>query len=343
YDTYLIEGNDTIQDSDGKGRLMDQAGHLLSGVIEKRADGTYAYLSDPSISVAKDANLTLTLADGTVVTLNNYQAGDLGFQLVDMSAQATTTLTITGDILPTDIDPGTEGIQAAGDAQGHPLGTAQPYEDILVGSEGNDRIQSGELDDNVGGRGGDDWIESGNGRDYVNGEEGNDLIEGGAGADVLAGDAGNDRIYGNAKIEITAAIANGNSDSGTGQKGDWLAGNDGEDTLVAGADNDVLAGGAGKDLLIAGAGDDYILGDADYTPPHIWENTKRYSIGNTNWFHTSAVPFNWTVTDVDGTPVFAPVEGELEPAGGGADVIYAGAGNDSVWAGEGDDTVMGEG
>ncbi|MDP2199866.1 MAG: hypothetical protein Q8K01_14880, partial [Sulfurimicrobium sp.] len=68
YDTYLIEGNDTIQDSDGKGRLMDQAGHLLSGVIEKRADGTYAYLSDPNIGVTKNADLTLTLADGTVVT-----------------------------------------------------------------------------------------------------------------------------------------------------------------------------------------------------------------------------------------------------------------------------------
>jgi Ca2+-binding RTX toxin-like protein len=342
YDTYIIEGSDTIQDSDGHGTIRDKAGNLISGAIEKREDGSYVYLSDPSISVAKDANLTLTLADGTVAKIENFQSGDLGLQLVDAMADPTTTNTITGDISPNDTDPAKAGIQAERDAQGSLIGTAQPYDDILVGTAASDHILSGELDDNVGGAGGDDWIEAGSGNDYINGEDGNDLIEGGAGSDILAGDAGDDRIYGDTKIDTAAAIANGNSGSGSGQKGDWLSGNAGDDTLIAGAGDDILAGGAGSDLLIAGAGDDYILGDADYTAQFLLEDTPRYSVGSTDWYHTSTAPFDWTVTDASGTTVFAPVVGETSPAGGGADTIYAGEGNDHAWAGEGDDVVYGE-
>ncbi|MDZ7656240.1 MAG: hypothetical protein U0997_09870 [Sulfurimicrobium sp.] len=349
-DTYYWrtgDGNDRIIDEDKQGVIVINDGVqdlYAAGAFTETAPGSKVWKSlDGKITLTHNSPWKLVTGDGSEILLgDDWQDGDFGIHLLEETTPVT-PLTLTGDILPTDTNPGTDGIQAAGDAQGNPLGTAQPYEDILVGSEGNDRIQSGELDDNIGGRGGDDWIEGGNGSDYVNGEEGNDLIEGGAGADILAGDAGDDRIYGNAKIEITAAIASGNSDPGTGQKGDWLSGNEGDDALIAGADNDVLAGGAGKDLLIAGAGDDYILGDAGFTPQFIVENTQRYSIGNTNWFHTSATPFNWSFTDVNGTPVFEPVEGEYEPLGGGADAIYAGAGNDTVWAGEGDDIVMGEG
>ncbi len=176
-----------------------------------------------------------------------------------------TTADITGDIKPDDTNGSQAGIQAVRDAQGRLVGTAQPYEDILVGTAANEHMISGELDDDIAGRGGNDWIEAGAGRDFVFGEDGADLIEGGAGADILAGDGENDRIYGNTRIDTAVAIAHGRTDTASDQKGDWLAGNAGDDILVAGADNDVLTGGAGQDLLIAGAGDDFILGDADYT------------------------------------------------------------------------------
>jgi Ca2+-binding RTX toxin-like protein len=343
YDTYVIEGNDTIEDSDGKGILRDKAGNVITGTILKREDGSYVYLSDPSISVTRDTDLTLTLTGGNVAIIKNFQSGNLGLQLVDTSAQAPTTLTINGDITPADTNPSTPGIQADGDAQGNPIGTAgQPYADILGGSAGNDHILAGELNDDVGAGAGDDWIEGGNGKDYLWGYTGDDRIEGGAGSDILIGDEGNDRLYANAQVDIAPAIANGNTDTGSGLKGDWLSGNAGDDILIAGADNDVLAGGAGADLLIAGAGDDNILGDSDYVPQFLWETAPRYSIGGVLWYHSSADTFNWTITPGPETTVFAPVEGETNPAGGGADVIYAGAGNDHVWAGEGDDTVFGE-
>lgn len=342
YDTYRIEGSDTIADADGKGILKDQAGNLISGVIQKQEDGSYLYLSDPSISVTKDTDLTLTLTDGTVAIIKNFQSSNLGLYLGDMATQVT-PLTINGDIKPTDTAPSVAGIQADANAQGNPIGTAQPYEDILVGSAGNDHILSGELNDDVNAGAGDDWVEGGNGNDYIGGRTGNDLIEGGAGSDILAGEEGNDRIYGNTKTDAATAIANGNNDTGSSLKGDWLAGNAGDDTLIAGADNDVLTGGAGADLLIAGAGDDNILGDADYTAQYQWEGAHRYTMGGALWYHSSADTFNWTVTPGPDSTVFAPVVGETSPAGGGADAIYAGAGNDHVWAGEGDDTVQGEG
>jgi VCBS repeat-containing protein len=342
YDTYVVEGIDTIQDSDGKGILRDKAGNVISGAIQKRTDGSYVFLADPSIGVTLDTDLTLTLANGSVAKIKNFRDGDLGLQIVD-TAQGSVTLTINGDVGPTDTNPSKPGIQADADAQGNPIGTSQPYSDILLGSAGNDHILSGALNDDVSSGGGDDWIEGGSGSDYLYGDVDNDRIEGGADSDVLIGGDGNDKLYANAQVETADAIASGNSDSGTGQKGDWLSGNAGNDTLIGGADNDVLAGGAGTDLLIAGAGDDNILGDADYVAQFLREATPRYSIGSVDWYHSSADTFNWTITPGTDTTVFAPVVGETNPVGGGADTIYAGAGADHVWAGEGDDTVYGEG
>jgi Ca2+-binding RTX toxin-like protein len=343
YDSYIIEGNDTIRDADGKGILKDKAGNVISGVIIKNTDGSYTFQSDPAISVTLDTDLTLTLADGTVAVIENFQRGDLGLQLADTATQTTPTLTITGDIIPDDIDPSKAGIQALADTNGNPIGQAGAYEDILTGTAGDDHIMSGELNDDVGGGAGNDHIEAGSGADYVNGDAGDDLIEGNAGADILAGDAGNDRIYANTQTDTATAIASGSTDIATNLKGDWLSGNAGDDILIAGADNDVLAGGGGNDLLIAGAGDDHILGDSDYTAQALLEASPRYQIGSTGWYHTSRAPFEWSITPQADSTVFAPVTGATNPPDFGNDVIYAGDGADKVWAGDGNDVVYGEG
>ncbi|MDP2760685.1 MAG: hypothetical protein Q8O64_09850, partial [Sideroxyarcus sp.] len=196
YDTYTLEGNDTIRDSDGHGALKDKAGNLISGAIQKNADGTYTYLTDPSVSVTLDTNLTLTFADGTVAVIENFTSGNLGLQLSDTATQAS-TLTITGDISPVDTDPAEAGIQAASNSYGNPLGMGMPYEDILYDSNGNDHILSGELTGLVMAWAGDDWIEGGNGNDVLLDGLGNDLIEGGAGKDLIYAGDGNDRLYGN--------------------------------------------------------------------------------------------------------------------------------------------------
>jgi Ca2+-binding RTX toxin-like protein len=354
-DTYVYtsgDGFDTLLDTDGLGHIIEN-GQTLGGKMQgagKAYTGTdsagnahsYAVLAG-DITAAGGATL---LIDGTIEVLN-YRQGDLGITLGDSTPvqQPPTTLTITGDIVPTDTNFNIAGIQATADANGNPVGVAGAYGDILIGSAGNDHIMGGELNDDIGGRAGNDWIEGGTGSDYVMGEGGNDTIEGGAGADILSGGDNNDILYGNVKITTADAIAQGdavnmNGSSGTGNKGDWLSGGSGNDTLIAGADNDVLAGGGGNDLIIAGAGDDYILGDAEYTPSFLTEADPRYSINGIDWYHTSAEPFNWSVVpDASGTYIFQPSAGAVNPADSGADVIYAGEGNDHVWAGAGNDVV----
>lgn len=350
-DTYVInsgDGTDTFIDS-GTNRIIFNGKPFVGTFIKNKTTGEYEFRDESGVTIKFNSPGTLTLdADTQIVFQNQTTAealdGSFGLQLFEETTDTPTTLTITGDVLPEDTNPGKAGIQAAGNAHGNPIGTAQPYSDILLGSAGNDHIQAGELDDDVAAGAGDDWVEGGNGNDYLRGETGNDLIHGGAGRDILIGEAGNDRLYAAAQTDLSAAIDAGNTDTGSGQQGDWLTGNAGDDSLIAGADNDVLAGGAGADVLVAGAGDDNILGDADYTVQFLPESSPRYTLAGTDWYHSSTTTFNWTVTpgaNPGQSTVFAPVVGATSPVGGGADVIYAGAGTDHVWAGEGDDHVDG--
>jgi hypothetical protein len=40
FDSYVIQGNDTLIDSDGLGNIKDMAGRRLAGLIVKLADGS---------------------------------------------------------------------------------------------------------------------------------------------------------------------------------------------------------------------------------------------------------------------------------------------------------------
>ncbi|UCV05668.1 beta strand repeat-containing protein [Dechloromonas denitrificans] len=327
-----VTGDDVISFSEGE---------ITLELVEGQTEISFAFLSTGDVDT--DAVLTLsaalTLADGSQTASNDMT---INFDAIDEAQSPETNTTISGDIVPTDTNLSKEGIQAEGDAYYNPLGEAGAYEDILFGSSGNDRILPGELDDDVNGLGGNDWISGGSGRDYINGADGNDLLEGEADSDILSGDAGDDMLYSDNRIETAIAIENGNTQSGSGQKGSWLSGNEGNDILVSGADNDILTGGAGQDVLVAGAGDDNILGDADYSVQQLWDSQWRFNLNGTNWYHANEQTHAWGYTDEGNTRVFSPVEGEVEPSGGGADLIHAGAGDDRVWAGAGDDLVFGE-
>ncbi len=52
YDRYVIEGSDIIEDSDGIGSIRNKAGQRIAGAVEKRSDGSYVFLSDPTISAS---------------------------------------------------------------------------------------------------------------------------------------------------------------------------------------------------------------------------------------------------------------------------------------------------
>lgn len=109
-------------------------------------------------------------------------------------------------------------------------------EDVVIGKDSDDRINTGGGNDNIDGRGGNDFIEAGEGDDLVSGGEGDDKILGGPGDDYLMGGKGDDTI-----------------DDGPGN--DFVSLGDGNDTFVYNVKNnlefaDYAVGGEGDDTLV---------------------------------------------------------------------------------------------
>ncbi len=110
--------------------------------------------------------------------------------------------TLTGDLVPVDVDPNTAGIQTHTDQWGNiitdPSQPSPGRADVLFDTSGNDRIEVGDGDDILIGDNGDLLAESLSGGDYIDGGAGHDEIDGNAGNDELFGGADNDTIYGDA-------------------------------------------------------------------------------------------------------------------------------------------------
>ncbi len=109
-------------------------------------------------------------------------------------------------------------------------------DEVIVGKEGDDRINAGDGNDNIAGKGGNDFIEAGEGDDLVSGGEGNDKIKGGPGDDLIIAGSGNDTVT-------------------DGPGSDFVNLGDGDDTFVYYVDENVgnidfAAGGDGEDTLI---------------------------------------------------------------------------------------------
>jgi len=95
---------------------------------------------------------------------------------------------------------------------------------VIVGTDGNDRLKGKGKDDVIVGGPGKDVITAAGGHDFVCGNEGNDTMYGGSGHDKMDGGPGDDTIRGQ-------------------------AGNDNE--LIGGPGEDNIHGGAGNDLIEA--------------------------------------------------------------------------------------------
>jgi Ca2+-binding RTX toxin-like protein len=110
------------------------------------------------------------------------------------------------------------------------------HDDVIIGSNGADRID---------GRGGDDTICGAGGSDDIEGGDGDDILYGGTGFDNIHGDSGDDLLFG-------------------GSSNDDLFGGKGEDDLQGGTGTDTVIGnddhGDEDDLdgehCIPGPGDD---------------------------------------------------------------------------------------
>lgn len=168
-------------------------------------------------------------------------------------------------------------------------------DNVLQGGDGNDQIGGYEGDDILRGRDGDDGLYGADGDDILSGGAGDDTLHGEYGDDTLRGGDGDDMMFGHYGADDLRG-GDGDDEMHGGQDDDTLHGGKGDDALHGSDGDDTLAGGAGQDTLFGGVGDDTLTGADD---------------GNTSDFLNG---------------------------GGGNDTILAGAG-DVVTGGDGADTI----
>jgi GH24 family phage-related lysozyme (muramidase) len=207
-DTYIQttgDGNDTLIDSDGKGRIIlnkagDTSGNnntvasLFIGVegqanIWKSVDGALTLTRD-----GPGGNWLLSFEGGSIDLGGSLDQGQLSMRWIDAPVEPQ----INGSTLLGDRKPLTPE-ELAGQPPKDELGNVRTGDtpennraDTLSGSANNDHIQSLGGNDIIDGKDGDDYIEASGGRDRVQGGTGKDVVSGGgvggALTDALVGD-----------------------------------------------------------------------------------------------------------------------------------------------------------
>lgn len=277
FDTYHIEDEDTVFDSDGKGKLVFKNGKT-AGQFERIADQDGVWRSEGMQAIRQGNDLKVS-ADGDSATIQNFFA-----QAAAGTDGSLSLLGITlADAVPTEERPFLSAITYTGEANLYNtfnLSGQQRFniiggsKDDLVFANGTQaaRIDAGAGNDRIYGSYGADTIYGGSGSDYINGSpsviagtnrtaeqqaEDRDFLVGGAGRDVVVGMAGDDIIH-------TGEVGEHLLTAGSGEAGDVASGGLGNDKIYGSIANDLLAGSEGGDTVYGGAGDDVILGDALY-------------------------------------------------------------------------------
>jgi len=288
-DTYIYtsgEGNDTILDIDGLGKIVFdetelKGGDELSKGLYKSSDGKFTYAFMPGVGGFG------TLVINQCIYVENFKNGNLGISLGDIQPEDPET---TNQIIGTNDHDRTDsgiGILEGEDTSDHILGLAGDDviygygnvdliegglgSDIIIGGYGTDVLHAGDAVDVTNVIFSDlqtagnthDWLGGGEGDDYLYGSNGSDALVGGRGKDYIYGGAGDDYILGDSEeepqdhtwidtwINDSVVVANGTRNP---------VGSD-DDVLIGGAGNDQIWGQFGDDIISGGIGDDGISGD----------------------------------------------------------------------------------
>ena len=134
-----------------------------------------------------------------------------------------------------------------------------PFDQKIVGDEGNNSLPSTRGNDLIEGKGGRDLLKGHYGDDILVGGNGSDILIGGNGSDILVGGNGNDKLKG-----VGESLGAGEID--------YLNGGRGHDTFILGDKSAVFYKGGGNDdfavitdfgrkdrVQLAGDEDDYLL------------------------------------------------------------------------------------
>ncbi len=246
---------------------------------------------------------------------------------------------------------------------------------IIVGTDGNDRLRGTENNDVIAGGDGNDNIRGDAGADELSGGAGNDLIYADAEDTVIDGGEGTDRVIvqgdGDFSIDMTASSVErvdgaagndfmdatgmtervtqiGNDGDDTligGEANDIQRGGDGDDVIAGGDGNDNIRGDAGADELSGGAGNDLIYADAEDTVIDGGEGTDRVIVQGDGDFSIDMTASS--VERVDGAAGndFMDATGMTERVtqigNDGDDTLIGGEANDIQRGGDGDDVIAG--
>ncbi|MEI8014006.1 MAG: putative Ig domain-containing protein [Nitrospira sp.] len=304
FDTYVYntgDGTDQIEDSDAKGQIIfDQK--LLQAGIRRTGDAvdTYRSLDGTKTYVLSGGHL---IVNGVLTVNANFQSGQFGIQLRDLSSHPTDTGVPTGSF--TFVTIGGENID-------HLFGSLAPTgPEALYGNGGDDALNASiaflASNDLLDGGLGDDTLLGGPGHDYLLGGEGADfgyLTDG----DMFLGGSGNDIAVGDTTIAnfVVTTIGNG---------AHYADGGDGADTLM---------GALGVDVLHGGTGNDTLRGE---NRPAGW--TARI-VGLDGFYHDVSMAAYFSPTGADDV-LFGEAGNDVLVGDGGNDILSGEEGNDQLF------------
>jgi len=292
FDTYIIQGKDTVLDTDREGKLV-----FVN--MDKSADETPVHFARVAadqndwVSVDekknRDNKFTATRINDDLVisqvgsdnqaTIKQYfkqkeQGPVLGVQLFDDDEPVAPDM---GDGFITGM-PGKENVYSFNSSGSFKIKGTDTRDSINAGPlKAKDEkdfalvAYTGAGNDSVFGSFERDWIDGGDDADLLNGSpfvlpskdwrdpikkaKDSDTIIGGGGGDFINGMAGDDVLYANMQ---TSHLEKGNVVSM--EQGDWVLDGEGDDRLYGSANQDFLQGGEGSDTVIGDAGNDTLYG-----------------------------------------------------------------------------------
>ncbi len=367
FDTYIYnngDGIDRIEDSDASGQIIFSGHRLLGGIHDPNDPlNTYKSLDGLTTYVLSGTDLVV---NGVLTVNENFQSGQFGIQLTDLSSNPTDPGTptgpfafvVSGDASNNVFDPPGAGSSALSGNGGDdvldgdhapPLGA---FPDLLDGGTGNDTL--------IGGLG-NDYLLGGPGNDYAYLSDG-DVFLGGDDADIMAADttivdftfqsigsgahyadggAGDDVLMGAFGVDVLKGGDGHDVLRGENRPAGWLARVKDVDLVwkdfsqpafaTATGAADYLDGGAGNDLLVGDGGDDILSGGAG--------NDRLFGDDEAGYF---VEPGNDILDGGAGDDLLAAGDGDDSLSGGaGIDELYGDKGQDILDGGDDTDTLHG--
>lgn len=212
---------------------------------------------------------------------------------------------------------------------------------VLRGGSGNDRLTSGDGNDQLFGDSENDRLDGGAGVDTIEGNAGDDVLSGALGDDTVQGGVGNDALTGGPGAD---SMGGGDGDDALIGGPSTDANPDLDDTITGGPGSDAIEGNAGPDTLYA---DDVVGCDATDTTAGVIDDISGGP--DNDWIFGGAGSDTLRGDDGDdeicGNGGDDAIDGDAEglTSTGSAQIAATGAGNDTLRGGPGSDTLRGRG